>query len=574
MKAHFYKNPAFSLSPEELEDIIVDGAYDGGVDVLLTNPSPDEACDLVMAQSKFYAAISFDDAFNALMKMANFYKDMQAGHFEQVNEKVQSRFLTLNSEIGEESKIIFVLYTSAQQGKINLERLEGKFREQFSDRLNIELNVLFAPDIVREIKEAESRRPTIESGKIIIDRAGNVLKYDNEAVIVNVSALSVKKLYAMHGTNLLARNLRYHIKSGREIDKAIEDTINSASHLFWLKNNGITIICDSFRVDGKEVKLSNFSIINGGQTVYILYRSKYLVDGNDFVLPCKIIQVQGNSSDERNLYTLEIAKAANSQKPIKAIDLKANSPEQVRFTQAMKDADIFYQTKRGETVPKEYRTNYMNTNLAEVGKLCLCAIFQIPGVSRSKPSSLYKPQYYDVIFNGDQMKIARLCRELLYIDSFFRSVFIKEYDRTHRGAGKISEDNISFAHNARTVCIAFVALCSRYRQGNLVDQHIYQMESAQSDSGLYDALRNLNGIKYILPDNLFRQKDKYDDVIRQLFEVIISSGIMTYSIARGYEPSITATNFLKTDKNYYKILSAQWQQIKTSIDKIFDDVGM
>ena len=37
---------------------------------------------------------------------------------------------------------------------------------------------------------------------------------------------------------------------------------------FWLKNNGITIVCGDFEIDGREVKLRDFSIINGGQTTY------------------------------------------------------------------------------------------------------------------------------------------------------------------------------------------------------------------------------------------------------------------------------------------------------------------
>lgn len=159
--------------------------------------------------------------FSALCVKSNFYKDMTSGNFEGVNKKVQQRFLTLEAETGEESKIIFVFYTSAQQGKINTDRLENKFKEQFSDPSNIEVRILFASDIVSEIREAEARRPTVESGRLNTDRAGNILKYGDDAVIANISALSLKRLYAMHGTNLLARNLRYHIKSGREIDRAI-----------------------------------------------------------------------------------------------------------------------------------------------------------------------------------------------------------------------------------------------------------------------------------------------------------------------------------------------------------------
>lgn len=572
VKSHFYKNPALLITQNELEDMIVDGAYDGGVDFLLSDPSS-ETCDLVIGQSKFYQNITFDDVLNALIKMANFYKDMTSGKFDGVKEKVQQRFLTLDSDTGEESKIIFVLFTSAPQGKINIDRLESKFKEQFSDSSNIEVNVLFASDIVNEIKEAESRRPTVESGKLYIDRAGNILEYGDDAVIVNISALSLKRLYGMHGTNLLARNLRYHIKSGREIDRAIDETINTSPASFWLKNNGITIICDSFSADGKEIKLTNFSIINGGQTVYIIYRNKRLIECNDFYLPCKIIQAQGSGEDEKNLYSLEIAKAANSQKPIRDIDLKANAPEQVRFARAMREAGIFYQTKRGEDIPKAYKPNYLNTDLAEVGKLCLCAVFQIPGISRSKPSSLYKPKYYDIIFRRDPEKIARICRELLYIDDFFRSTFIKEYDRNNKGDGKNAQDKISFAHNARTACIAFVAFASRRMYGNLTDIQIDSMTYAKSDSDIYDIFRELDNFDFVLPPQLFAQKDKYDDVLRKLFNLIISSGITAYTFAKSYDPSVTATNFLKADKNYYKIISAQWPQIKSEIKKIFDGIS-
>lgn len=75
VKSHFYKNPALLMTQNEFEDMIVDGSYDGGVDFLLSDPSS-ETCDLVIGQSKFYQNITFDDVLNALIKMANFYKDI------------------------------------------------------------------------------------------------------------------------------------------------------------------------------------------------------------------------------------------------------------------------------------------------------------------------------------------------------------------------------------------------------------------------------------------------------------------------------------------------------------------
>ena len=52
VKSNYYKNPAIEFTENEFESIIVDGQYDGGVDVLLTDPNS-ETSDLVIGQSKF-----------------------------------------------------------------------------------------------------------------------------------------------------------------------------------------------------------------------------------------------------------------------------------------------------------------------------------------------------------------------------------------------------------------------------------------------------------------------------------------------------------------------------------------
>lgn len=575
VKSNFYKNPALILSEAELDDIIVDGQYDGGVDFLLSDPNT-EGADLVIGQSKFYAAIQYDDVLNAMIKMALFYKDMVRGQYEQVNATVQHRFMTLQSDVGDESKIHFVFYTSAPQAGIRRDRIEKKFREQFTGISNIEVSILFADDIVDEIKESESRRPTVEAGKIRIDEHDNYLLYGDGAAVVNVSAYSIKQLYAQHNTNLLARNLRYHV-AGRDIDNAIKETITKDPDSFWLKNNGITIICDDFEIDGKEVKLKNFSIVNGGQTTYLLHKSTNISSENDLYLPCKIIKIIGNTEDEKNRFTLSIAKATNSQKAIKPVDLKANSPEQIRFSQAMREVGIFYQTKRGETVPRMYREPYLNTDLVEIGKSCLAGIFQVPCLSRAKPSSLYQEKYYEPIFNGNLSQIAKLCKELLYIDHYFRTVYQKNFDRennTHPNAST----RISLAHNARTICIAFVAFASRYRQENISVQDLAPIFGPSSSESILDALyetfRDLGQLQYFIPPQVFDNKEQYDKILSKLFSVIIEAGITSYSIECRHDSTLTATNYLKKDKNYYDILGAQWSRIHEDIIRIFDEIEM
>ena len=168
-------------------------------------------------------------------------------------------------------------------------------------------------------------------------------------------------------------------------------------------------------VDVSEEHTGNTALTNESKS-----KSQYVNKERDLYLPCRVIRIQGEDEDERNKFSLSIAKATNSQKAIKNIDLKANAPEQVRFINEMRNAGIYYQTKRGETIPTDYKTDYKNTDLAEVGKLCLSGIFQRPGKSRSQPSILYKDQYYNVIFNGNQRAISGISRDLLYMDYYFR----------------------------------------------------------------------------------------------------------------------------------------------------------
>ena len=509
VKANFYKNPGTTLNDTDFAEMIIDGCSDGGADILLIDPNS-EACDLVIGQSKFYKTITKEIVLNALLKMATFYKEMTAGHYEQFNSRVQSRFLTLNAELGEESKIHFVFYTSAPKKQINTEELERKFLGQFSSSDMIELSILFAKDIQAEIKTAEDIRQTVERGKIKIDDANNFLLYGDYAVIVNVSAFSIKQLYSEHNTNLLSQNLRYHI-SGGNIDREIRETINNKPELFWLRNNGITIICDDFRIDGREVHLTNFSIVNGGQTTYVLNKSSKINATDDLWLPCKIIKTLGVTDKEKATFSLEIAKAANSQKAIKPADLKANAPEQRSFAQFMRSVGIFYQTKRGEKIPNQFETTYLHTKLLDVGKLCLAAIFQEPCKSRSKPSEVYKPEYYNPIFNGNQAQIANICKELLYIDDYFVKKFLSKFDRENKEIPD-AETRIPFAHTARTICIAFTALAARYNQGNLTDKDITDLTNSPADS--YGKLRELGDMKFLLPMKL--KTDEYDAALNEL----------------------------------------------------------
>ena len=103
VKSNYYKNPSLSFTENDIENLLVDSVKDGGVDALLADPNS-ETNNLVICQSKYYESITYDAVRDAVAKMILFYKGMVRGEYETVNTKVQRRFLSLNAEVGEESK--------------------------------------------------------------------------------------------------------------------------------------------------------------------------------------------------------------------------------------------------------------------------------------------------------------------------------------------------------------------------------------------------------------------------------------------------------------------------------------
>ncbi len=301
---------------------------------------------------------------------------------------------------------------------------------------------------------------------------------------------------------------------------------------------------------------------------------------HDFYLPCKIIRNIGETKEEKTIFSLEIAQAANTQKPITQDDLKANSPEQLSFAREMRAVGVFYQTKRGEEISsKEYSDSYRKTKLEQVGKLCMAAIFQMPCVSRNKKALIYKDIYYKYIFIEKQPKVAAICKELLYINYYFDKIFKPKFKRDNENI-EDAETRIPFASKARTICIAFTALAARwYYHKNITDQDlktIFEASKSQSNSAtdnMYKVLRDIGEMKFLFPKKLSENMELYDAALDKLFIAIIEEGIWVYSFVRDNAPKLTENAFLQNDKNYYYILKRCWEKsLKPKINEVFADV--
>ena len=571
IKYSIYKNPALELREADIQDAIIDGAWDGGADFVILDPNNSEASDLIIGQAKYRERFSVEEAKNAINKMIDFFFKMNSYDFTGVRPDVVNRFQKLFAETGEESKFIFCLYVSAPKNSIKKSTLNKVLSDRLGNEEKYELKVFFGADIENEIDEAESRQPCVEEGTLELDRPGNVLKYGEDSAIVNISAKSLKLLYSIHLTNLLSMNLRYFTKK-KDLDSDIKGTIVNNPESFWFKNNGITIVCDEFEIDSRKLKLKHFSIVNGGQTTHLIYNSSSINDNNDFYIACKVITAQGDTQEEKDEFILGIATATNSQKPIKDTDLKANAPEQIQFGRAMKDRGIFYKTKRGENIPAPYKEyDYQHADYPSVGKLYLAGIYQLPGKSRNKPSTMKEEKYYNPVFNQRSKKVCGIIKDLLYVDFYFRNTFIKEYDKEHEGLPQVP-----FANNSRTVCISFIGLAARLAQNNICEKDfvkliIKDVNFSYYEEYIYPCLKTFEDMEYLINPETFRNnKESVDRVLYEMFCQIIKEGYKLFNFVKTYDPSMSESNYLKPDGSYYKILSASWIDLYDEIKKHSD----
>ncbi len=271
----------------------------------------------------------------------------------------------------------------------------------------------FGNDIEYEILEIENPKEYVDEGIITIDQRDNFACFGKEgSIIANVSAASLKELYDLYGyRGLFAQNLRYYVKNAK-VDGNIIESIQERSDNFWYYNNGIIFICDDFTIEGKEITIKHFSIINGGQTTKLIGETDFT---NDFYVQCKIIKNKYSNPEDRLEFIANVAEASNTQKPIKDKDLIANRLEQRLLKKQLAEAGIYCQIKRGEKVNKKlYPSPWQNTTNEELGQFILSFVYQKPGTARGSKSSICgNRERYNLLFGkkynsdflGDLLKI-------------------------------------------------------------------------------------------------------------------------------------------------------------------------
>lgn len=536
MVDYFYYNK--NIGEQDIRENFVDGSADGGIDYIFNK---DDVMYLV--QGKTSEGLSYEDIRNIFFKMNTTINNFEKMKYDSYSEKLKSTYLNAYDDLSENKNITLVLFTKTEFTENLKLKIDELKKEDFLCNYNVE--IYDAKDIEFKVMTISSDKEFIKQDSIKLSGAKNVLKYGENGIIVNIKASSLKRLYAKHyNDGLFSYNLREHI-SQKNVDDGIENTIKREKDNFWFYNNGITIGCEDFDIDGYVLKLYNFSIINGAQTTTKIGESKLIDNEYDFDIVCKVVKANDGLNDESG-FIMKISEASNSQKPIKARDLKANAREQKMLQNKCTENknSLAIEIKRGVKPKNYYKVEkWQRVTNEYVGQLILACLLQRPGSARSGKVTIFTSEkVYNQIYKNRKLDCDIIFDLVRIADKY------EEFKNSY--ANDVADvDLIAACKNGKFTALAIIFYLYK-RFHNIVENCF---DEKLNDDNIVNTKLTLN-----------YREDDYDKKINELFKFIIKKLSDIYEKKKESLKLTSYSNFFKTDKTYQDVILMEF-------DRILDD---
>ncbi|MEK6525115.1 AIPR family protein [Myroides odoratimimus] len=413
----------YDLTFESLQESIVDGGNDGGIDSIITLVD-----DFVIDSVEDLDDIIFDRKKNVTIiisqcKNENSFKELAIDRLitsipelfslEKTTRDLLQRFnpnIVEKGSIARESwkkcmaagaklKIIFNYCANAENIEINnIFELKVNQLKGLSEQIFIGADISYFNYSCRELlKLYQIRRD--KRLQIVFKETPLSTSYNDDGIgYVGTVKLSNYKSFLTDEDDkiredLFESNIR-HFQGTVDVNNKIKNTIDNPSEEdFWWLNNGITIIASNPSLVGTTLSLDNIQIVNGLQTSYSIFLH-HKSDQNDkrSVLVKVIVNEDKKTIDH-------IIASTNSQNPVSAALLRATDDIQ-------RNLEIFYGT---EGYFYDRRKNYYKNqgkpasrifSIQTTAQILESLLFDNPHSARSKPTSLIKDDAtYNRIFS-------------------------------------------------------------------------------------------------------------------------------------------------------------------------------
>lgn len=558
---YFYNDGIFQYT--DYKTIYTDGKDDGGIDFITTFDPDNMQTNLVYAQCKYYNSPKskreyIPDFCKMHTTIHNFKINNNISDYNVNLQRIMANNLDSAKEEGWPEELAYFIYSDIDDERdLEIKNEIEKSKTESQDLRDYEINLYTKADIDNQIESFINGRTSVPQDKIRLfcenDKKTDIIKYKDKGLLTSISAKDLKRLYISHRyEGLFEQNLRY-FRINKKIDDKIINSINKKTENFWYFNNGIIIACSDFSLDGDNIKLWDFSIVNGGQTTVLI--GDYFNGMNDMAVPCKIIK------DKNSEFLAEVAEASNSQKAISDADLKANNPEQKQLKKRLESQQIYLEIKKGKVGkkgaknindPKGYnKETWDRLSNEEFGQLILSFLKQKPGTARSGKKTIFSvDKTYNSLFKPKDAYDPLFIKSLIKLNNL-----IKNFELN------IGNNNIYGEDIEQTEILKygkfFILAIIGFLHKELNQKIDFSMMA--NDDEWEQELEKGNIVGSIFNDNL---PDNYEEVLDSLLQEIISILKDSHQKEQLSEKNSTYTNFFKTNPKYRK-----WM-LQEIIDKV------
>jgi len=383
------------------EAISVEGANDKGIDLIWID---DDEGRVIIAQSKFSSSLAYRAKESDLAKLEsslNWLANPEALRREgkpELAQAAQDYCKAVQDGYGVE---LWYVYTGPRSA--NVEKHIGVYNQNPDNLTKRRAFRHYHADILQATWEELQGSPRrIPSGEVTIAGKG-AFAFDGsfgEALVATVPGSEIVDLYEKHEERLFDRNIRLFLGTRKgSVNAGISETLADQDERgnFWAYNNGITVVCESFRLSDSTVKLTNFSIVNGCQTTVSLARRADAA--NQVFVLVRFIAASPEIVDD-------VIRFTNSQNPIRTWDIASQDKTQRRLKTEFGELSksYIYLTRRGDRPVGDLK------KFREKGKLRLIRVDiagQYAAAFRGDPVLAYKykaeifSRYHDTVFPPD-----------------------------------------------------------------------------------------------------------------------------------------------------------------------------
>jgi len=428
-----------NLNSDEIEEAITDGSMDGGIDAIhiinrdvhvfnfkytedfekTKNNFPENEIDKVLSTMHgiYNKTIMEKDVNNVLWeKITEIWELFKAG--------------SLNFK--------YYLCSNRQQP---VERAKRKLETALDVYRFVEYYYIDQEGFVSKVLEKKYRKVNGEMNfveKQYFERSDGPLK----GIVATVAATDLVNLIKDPDNpeklieDAFNENVRVYLKLKNRINQRIYETALSDENFeFWYLNNGITIVCEECcytpNSRSPKVKLTNFQIVNGGQTTCALFEA-HLIDSeklDDVLVLVRICETKKDYSISE-----KISETTNSQTPVRTRDLHATDTIQKKLEDEFKSLDYFYERKKNQYI-NESKDKRLDNEL--LGQIYLAYYLDMPSEAKNKKVLVFGDKYDD-IFSEDITASKMLLPYRSYLPLAARK---REIQKTKRKKEPISEED-------------------------------------------------------------------------------------------------------------------------------------